>query len=160
LFALLLVVTFAAASISFAKYAQSEKMAQSAAVGAFVPTLTYDESWKLEGSLVPGSPTEPERYPFVVTNDSSTIPILVVVELTVEQVLPLEYVLYLGEQQLEPESVQGDTRIYTHLVQNGEANFALAVSWLEGEHDERFNGLTNDVRMVVVCEQTQVGGAG
>ena len=160
LLAVFFVATLVGGGISLAKYTQTAQSAQSVGVGAFVPTITYDESWELADTLVPGNPAEPERYPFIVTNDSGTTPVLVVVELTAEQVLPLDYALYLGEQRLEPKSVQGDTRVYSHLVEEGEANFSLSVSWLEGERDERFNGLTNDIHMVVVCEQAQIGGAG
>ncbi len=167
-----LVAVLVGAGISLAKYTSNAKGTKNeAAVGAFVPTITYGEDWydengDLQTNLLPGTPTSPKKYSFVVTNDVSATPICVVVELTVEQVLPLNCDLYMltdeGEMRLEPdtEGLAGDTRTYTCVLKNAErANFFLVVSWLEGERDERFNGLTNDIRMTVVCEQTQTGGA-
>ena len=156
---LLLIATFVGAGFSFAKYTQSKKSMQSATVGNFVPTITCDERWEETHTLVAGSASEPENYPFTVTNDDVGMSVLVIVELTVEQVLPLECDLYLGTERLEPDSVQNDRRTYTYLLRESKAEFSLSVFWPEGEYDERFNGLTNDVRMVVVCEQAQPGGA-
>lgn len=156
----LLISVTVGAGFSLAKYAQSVQSAQSAAVGSFVPTITYGESWELEETLVAGGFDQPNHYPFAVANEQGSTPVLVVVELTVEQVLPIACELYLGEQCLEPDSVAGNTRTYTYLVQEGAADFSLSVFWLEGERDERFNGLTNDIHMTVVCEQAQIGGAG
>ena len=155
---LFLLATLAGAGISLAKYTQSKQSLQSATVGNFIPTITYDERWEMSQTLLAGSASDPENYPFTVINDEGGMPVWVIVELTVEQVLPLECVLYLGTERLEPDSIRGNTRMYTYLLREGEAEFALSVFWPEGEYDERFNGLTNDIRMVVVCEQAQPGG--
>lgn len=156
---------FVFGGISLAKYITNAESAQGASVGAFVPAIAYGESWydengQLKTSLEAGSHASPNFYPFAVTNDAATTAVVVTVELTAEQVLPLEYTLYLADELLTPVAAVGDTRTYTCVLAGGQkADFSLSVSWLEGERDERFNGLTNDVRMSVVCEQEQMGGA-
>lgn len=155
----LLVAILVVGGISLARYTQSVENTSSANVAAFVPHITYDGNWEMEESITAGSIVEPKRYHFAVTNDLENMPLRVIVELTVEQVLPLDCTLYAGTQRLEPDRVTGNTRIYTTTVQNGETEFALSISWLEGEYDERFNGLTNDVHMIVLCEQLQEGGS-
>ena len=160
--AFVLILVFAA--ISLAKYTSNAESAEGASVGSFVPTIVYGESWydengQLQSNLMPGPHDTPMLYPFAVKNDSAT-PVMVTVELTAEQVLPLEYKLYLAGELLTPNATVADTRTYTCEILSGqEADFSLSVAWLEGERDERFNALTNDVRMTVVCEQIQVGGA-
>jgi len=157
---MLLLAIVAIGGISLARYTQNAGVEESASVGAFSPVLACGDSWETEESFQIGGLAHPAQLPFTVTNENSVTPVLVFVELTAEQVLPLEYGLYLEDELLLPDSVEGNTYTYTHFLANGTANFELSVSLVAGEYDERFNGLTNDVRLRVVCEQAQVGGAG
>ena len=152
--------------ISLARYTQSAEEQQSAGIGAFRPVIACGESWEDTESFQIKDLTHPASLSFAVSNDGDDMPVLVIVELTPERVLPLEYALYLGEELLTPDAEQtGDTVVYTYLLQNAEAEFSLRVSFARGENgeylerDERFNGLTETMRMVVTCEQAQIGGA-
>ena len=156
----LLVAVVVFGGVSLAKYTQGVEQANSAGVGEFAPVLSLDDKLELEESVSIGVLNEPMQLPFVVSNEEGSTPILVIVELSAEQVLPLEYALRVNGEDIEPDSVQGELCVYTYLVESGEVDFSLSVALTKGEYDERFNGLTNDIRMTVICEQAQIGGAG
>lgn len=146
--------------ISLAKYTKSMSHANSATVGGFVPVLSCDERLEVEKSISVSVLQQPMQLPFTVTNDGGTTPVLVIVELSAEQVLPLEYALYVNGETVEPDNNEGVPQVYTYTLQSGVAEFSLSVSLARGAYDERFNGVTNDIHMTVICEQAQIGGAG
>lgn len=83
-----------------------------------------------------------------------------VVTLIVEDVLPLFFELYAGSTKLTPVAQNGNVRTYEYPMGQADTEFSLQVAWLSGiEYDERYNGVTNDMHLVVTCEQAQVGGA-
>lgn len=146
-------------SVSFARYVTQSNQNASATVGGFTPVLHCGESWELEESFRITGNEGTTSLPFTVNNATSTTPVTVLVTLTVEDILPLSFELYAGSTLLSPTSESGNVRIYEYSMGCVNTEFSLQVAWQpDVEYDELYNGLTNDIDLVVTCEQAQVGG--
>ena len=156
----LLAVNVTLMGISLAKYVQRTEQFASADILSFMPTGELGEEWEIVENFRMDGAWETRSLPFQVKNAAGHTPVNVVLTLSVEQVLPLQVELYVGEELLTATETTGDTRIYEYPIGYEDVTFSLQAEWLDGEYDERFSdGITNYVHLSVVCEQVMQGGA-
>ena len=75
-----------------------------------------------------------------------------------EGVLPLSYRLLLGETPLTLTQKDGAlVATATMSAATAEQEFTLIAEWMSPEFDERFGGLSETVKIRVLCEQWQEG---
>ena len=156
---LLLLVNIAFMGASLAKYVEEHDGGEGASISGFAPTITCDESWEHKEQVSVSSAARPTELPFRVSNTDGDTSVIVIVTLTTEQILPLSFDLYVGDDLLRPDSTVGGTSVYQYVIDVEDKDFSLVVSWGADQYDERFNGLTNDITLTVVCEQYQLGDA-
>ena len=156
----LLMLNLTMMSVSLAKYVSNANAGHGAGVAGFTPTISCGESWEQAESFVIMGGAQQSELPFAVSNATGTTPVLVCITLTTEGVLPLSFQLFAGSEPLSLTEHGSGVYVCEHPMGQVDTTFSLQIGWQDGvEYDEHYNGLSNDVQLVVTCEQAQVGGA-
>ena len=133
---------------SFAKYRDTVVIHESAALLEFDPKI--GECYDYDGNIVMD---EEGEIPCKFVNPQE-VDVKVIVILTSEGEFPISYTLVL-EDGTELEGVrEGNEYTFTFSVPAGETpEFKVASSWDAPNYDERFNGLSEDISIRIICEQ-------
>lgn len=158
IFVVVVLIAISWTSVSLARYFQVSNQNASASVAGFLTSVSCDEIWEYDGSIVISNNGSSQTFPFQVTNKDGTTPVRVVVEITSDNILPLSLNMYAAGELLGYTDLVGNTYTYEYDMGFENIDFYLEVSALDGEYDERLNGFENNIRMVVICEQIQTGG--
>jgi hypothetical protein len=150
---LLLILDLALMGLSFARYREEHSAASGVGVVGFAPTLVEGE---FEGDFPATAPKEP--LCFTVQNANREVGVRLTITVIPEGVLPLSYRLLLGETPLTLTQKDGAlVATATMAAATAEQEFTLIAEWMSPEFDERFGGLSETVKIRVLCEQWQEG---
>ena len=166
-FSALIVLNLCFMGVSFAKYVSSIENDGSGDTAKFDPVIDVGQEWTATETFSQAGLSNASRLGGTVRNGGNT-PITAYVTLEGDGILPLDFEVYAcakteidsatpltKDDSLSTENIS----VYAIALDPSEqSDFAISVKWQDGAYDERFNGLTETVRITVVCEQNQLGG--